>query len=156
MSGFFFFQRMKPHHLDLEISEKSWSTKTKSFLASHLWYKAMLKLWRKSWKPFRIYQLTSTANSAMICGILQVKIISFSSFNTANTVADPCKDLSMNHSKPWVFAVCLLLSHLSFLQPLFFFSDKSWASSTFQTRPVPYSYLVEVVFEQPYNRFRPH
>ena len=29
----------------------------KSFLTSHLWYKAMLKVWRKSWEPFRIYHL---------------------------------------------------------------------------------------------------
>ena len=43
-----------------EISEKNWSTLLKPFLTSHLWYKAMLKVWRKSWEPFRIYQLTST------------------------------------------------------------------------------------------------
>ena len=42
-----------------EISEKNWST-----LTSHLWYKAILKVWRKSWEPFRIYQLTSTVNPA--------------------------------------------------------------------------------------------
>ena len=30
-----------------EISEKNWSTKTKSFLTSHLWYKAILKIWNK-------------------------------------------------------------------------------------------------------------
>ena len=47
-----------------EISEKNWSTKAKPFLTSHLWYKAMLKVWRKSWEPFRIYQLTNTANPA--------------------------------------------------------------------------------------------
>ena len=41
----------------------------KPFFTSHLWYKAMLKVWKKSWEPFRIYQLTSTANSAIICGI---------------------------------------------------------------------------------------
>ena len=41
----------------------------KPFLTSHLWYKAMLKVWRKSCEPFRIYQLTSTANSAIICGM---------------------------------------------------------------------------------------
>ena len=52
-----------------EISEKSWSTTVKPFLTSHLWYKAMLKVWRKSWEPFRIYQLTSTANLAKICEI---------------------------------------------------------------------------------------
>ena len=46
-----------------EISEKNLSNR-------HFWhpiydtYKAMLKVWRKSWEPFRIYQLTSTANSA--------------------------------------------------------------------------------------------
>jgi hypothetical protein len=32
----------------------------------NLWYKAMLKVWRKLWEPFRIYQLTSTANPAII------------------------------------------------------------------------------------------
>ena len=52
-----------------EISEKNWSTKAKPFLTSHLWCKAILKVWRKSWKPFRIYQLTSTANPAIICEI---------------------------------------------------------------------------------------
>ena len=31
----------------------------------------MLKVWWKSWEPFRIYQLTSTANSAIICEIGQ-------------------------------------------------------------------------------------
>ena len=41
-----------------EISEENWST----FLTSHLWCKAMLKVWKNSWEPFRIYQLTSTAN----------------------------------------------------------------------------------------------
>ena len=47
-----------------KISEKTWSTKVKPFLTSHLWYKAMLKIWKKSWKPFTIYQLNSTANPA--------------------------------------------------------------------------------------------
>ena len=47
-----------------EKSEKNWSTQAKSFLTSHLWHKAILKVWKKSWEPFRIYQLTSTANSA--------------------------------------------------------------------------------------------
>ena len=32
----------------------------------------MLKVRRKSWKPFRIYQLTSTANSAIFCGIFSL------------------------------------------------------------------------------------
>ena len=29
-------------------------------MTSHLWYKAVLKVGRKSWEPFRIYQLTSS------------------------------------------------------------------------------------------------
>ena len=49
-----------------EISMKNWSAKVKPVLTPHLWYKAMLKVWRKSWEPFRIYQLTSTANPAII------------------------------------------------------------------------------------------
>ena len=36
----------------------------KPFLTPYLWYKAMLKVWRKAWEPFGIYQLTSTANPA--------------------------------------------------------------------------------------------
>ena len=52
-----------------EISRKKWSTKAKPFLTSHLWYKAMLKVWTKSWELFRIYQLTSTGNPAIICEI---------------------------------------------------------------------------------------
>ena len=47
-----------------ETSEKNWSTKAKPFLTSHLWFIAILKVWTKSWEHFRIYQLTSTANSA--------------------------------------------------------------------------------------------
>ena len=35
-------------------------------------YEAMLKVWRKSWEPFRIYQQTSTANPA------QFYIVSYS------------------------------------------------------------------------------
>ena len=50
-----------------EISEKNWSTKAKPFLTSHLWYKAMLKVWKKSCELFRICQLTSTAHLAIIC-----------------------------------------------------------------------------------------
>ena len=38
--------------------EKLGGAKVKPVLTSHLWYKAMLKVWRKSWDPFRIYQLT--------------------------------------------------------------------------------------------------
>ena len=57
-----------------EISEKNWSTK--SFLTSHLWYKAMLKVWKKSWKPFRLSQLTSTANPAIICQIGLERVLS--------------------------------------------------------------------------------
>ena len=52
-----------------DINEKDWSTKANPFLTSHLWYKSMLKVWRKSWEPFRIYQLTSTANPVIICEI---------------------------------------------------------------------------------------
>ena len=33
-------------------------------MTSHLWDKAMLKVWKKSWEPFRIYQLTITDNPA--------------------------------------------------------------------------------------------
>ena len=40
-----------------EISERNWSTYAKSFLESHLWYTAMLKVWKKFWEPFSIYQL---------------------------------------------------------------------------------------------------
>ena len=47
-----------------EISEKDWSTKSKSFLTSHLWYNPLLKVWKKSWEPFRIYQLTRTAKGS--------------------------------------------------------------------------------------------
>ena len=47
-----------------EISEKNWSTKAKPFLTSHLLDEAMQKVRRKSWEPFRIYQLTSSANTA--------------------------------------------------------------------------------------------
>ena len=50
-----------------DISMKNWRAKVKPVLTSHLWYKAMLKIWEKSWEPFRIYQLTSTANPAIIC-----------------------------------------------------------------------------------------
>ena len=32
----------------MEISKKNWSTKVQPFLTSHLWYKALLKIWRKS------------------------------------------------------------------------------------------------------------
>ena len=45
-----------------EINEKNWCTKVKPFLTFHLRYEAMLKVSRKSWEPFRIYQLTITAN----------------------------------------------------------------------------------------------
>ena len=86
-----------------EISEKNWSTKAKPFLTSHLWYKAMLKVWRKSWEPFRIYQLTSTANSAIICGIgldwawLNIGVISFQSIAT-------CKETHKNkHTQRQIF-----------------------------------------------------
>ena len=41
---------------------KNWRVKARPVLTPHLWYKAMLKVWRKSWESFRIYQLTSTAN----------------------------------------------------------------------------------------------
>ena len=51
-----------------DISEKNWSTKVNPFLTTHSWYKAMLKV-RKFWKPFRIYQLTSKANMAIICEV---------------------------------------------------------------------------------------
>ena len=47
-----------------EISMKNWRAKMKAVLKSHLWYKAMFKVWRKSWEPFRTYQLTSIANLA--------------------------------------------------------------------------------------------
>ena len=56
-----------------EISEKNWSTYAKPFLTSHSWYRAMLKVWRKSWEPFRIYQLTSTANPAKFHKLWSVK-----------------------------------------------------------------------------------
>ena len=49
-----------------EISEKNWNTKAKPFLTSHLWYKAMLKVWRKSCESFKFYHLTNTDNQAQI------------------------------------------------------------------------------------------
>ena len=52
-----------PHRLS-NMSMKKEITNLKPVLTPHLWYKAMLKVWRKSWEPFRIYQLTSTANPA--------------------------------------------------------------------------------------------
>ena len=52
-----------------QIIEKNWSTKAKPFLKSHLWYKVMLRVWSKSWEPFRIYLLTSTANPVIICEV---------------------------------------------------------------------------------------
>ena len=47
-----------------KISMKNCMAKVKPVLTPHLWYKAMLKVWRKSCEPFRIYQLTSTSNPA--------------------------------------------------------------------------------------------
>ena len=41
-----------------EESMTNWSVKVKPVLAPHLLYKPMLKVGRKSWVPFRIYQLT--------------------------------------------------------------------------------------------------
>ena len=43
---------------------KNFMSTVKPVLTPHLWYKAMLKVWTKLWEPFRIYQLTSTANPA--------------------------------------------------------------------------------------------
>ena len=34
---------------------KNWKAEVKPVLTPNLWYKAMLKVWRKSWEPFRIY-----------------------------------------------------------------------------------------------------
>ena len=38
-----------------EISMKNWKAMVKPVLTFHFWYKAMLKVWRKLWEPFRIY-----------------------------------------------------------------------------------------------------
>ena len=40
-----------------EISMKNWRAKVKPVLTSNLRYKAMLKVLRKSWEPFRINKL---------------------------------------------------------------------------------------------------
>ena len=47
-----------------QISMKNWRANARPVLTLHLWYKTILKVWRKSWEPFRIYPLTSTANPA--------------------------------------------------------------------------------------------
>ena len=39
-----------------EISMKNWRAKVKPVLIPNLWYKSMLKVWRKLWEPFRIYR----------------------------------------------------------------------------------------------------
>ena len=44
-----------------EISMKNWRAKVKPVFTPHLCYKFMLKVWRKLWESFRIYQLSSTA-----------------------------------------------------------------------------------------------
>ena len=48
-----------------EISMKNWSLQMTPVLTPHLWHKAMhAERIKKIWVPFRIYQLTSTANPA--------------------------------------------------------------------------------------------
>ena len=48
-----------------EISEKNMSTRQSHFLHPFMIQSHMLKVWKKSWEPFRIYQLTSTTNLVM-------------------------------------------------------------------------------------------